>query len=319
MSHVMESGFRQRAVKERVLTVSQLNLVHEPGAHVELLREGRPLFRYVHRPDVPQLESPKPYLHPVHTLAGDLVTAYRPHDHVWHKGIQLALPHVGPENFWGGVTWIRGRGYVQLPNNGSMRHADFEALDTDGSTARIVERLQWITEAGEHWIDERRTLGVRILDGAWLLSFSTDLSNRSGRDLPFGSPTTNGRPNAGYGGLLWRGPRCFTGGDVIGPGGVRGEEALMGARGPWVAYVGTQDETMRRNTVAFFDEADGPPWFVRSTPYAVAGPAPFFHEETTLPDGDSLTLRCDIAIADGAWDEEDVEAFRSGLLQEVAR
>ena len=294
----------------------ELSLV-DSAAAVEVRCDGQPLCRYVHRPDVPQLESPKPYLHPVHTLAGDLVTAYRPHDHVWHKGIQLALPHVGPENFWGGVTWVRDRGYVQLPNNGSMRHAGFDALEAQGDTARIAERLEWVIESGEHWIDERRTLAARILDGAWLLSFSSELTNRSGRDLPFGSPTTNGRPNAGYGGLLWRGPRSFTGGDVLGPGGARGEDALMGARGPWVAFVGTQDETLRRNTLAFFDAA-GPPWFVRSTPYVVAGPAPFFHEEHTVADGEALALRCDIAIADDAWGEEDVEAFRAGLLAEVA-
>ena len=48
---------------------------------------------------------PKPYLHPVRTLAGELVTAFRPHDHVWHKGIAWSLPHVGEHNFWGGPTF----------------------------------------------------------------------------------------------------------------------------------------------------------------------------------------------------------------------
>jgi hypothetical protein len=297
--------------------VPELRLVHDPGAHVELWLGDRRLFRYVHHPDVPQLESPKPYLHPVHTPAGDGVTAYRPHDHVWHKGIQLALPHVGPANFWGGTTWVRGEGYAQLPNNGSMRHAEFEALEAGGDGARIAERLEWITQDGEHWVDERRTLAARVFDEAWLLTFATELRNRSGRELAFGSPTTNGRPNAGYGGLLWRGPRCFTGGEVLAPGGVRGETAAMGARGPWLAFVGTQDETLRRNTVAFFDASE-PPWFVRSTPYAVAGPAPFFHDETALGDGETLALRCDVAIADGAWGEDDVEAFRAGPLQGAA-
>jgi hypothetical protein len=57
---------------------------------------------------------------------------------------------------------------------------------------------------------------------------------------------------------------------------------------------------------------------VRSTPYAVAGPAPFFHDETALGDGETLALRCDVAIADGAWGEDDVEAFRAGPLQGAA-
>lgn len=47
------------------------------------------LFRYVVKPAATAFEGPKPYLHPVRTLAGDVVTAYRPNDHRWHKGIQM--------------------------------------------------------------------------------------------------------------------------------------------------------------------------------------------------------------------------------------
>lgn len=292
--------------------MSELKITHALGSHVDVAWEDVTLFRYVHHPDVPQLESPKPYLHPVRTLGGDVVTAYRPHDHIWHKGIQLALPHVGTENFWGGVTWIRGQGYEQLDNNGSMDHAGFEALEADGDRALIDERLEWHTQAGEHWIDERRALGVRVLgDSTWVLSWTSEIENRSGQDLALGSPTTNGRPNAGYGGLLWRGPRCFTGGQVLTPEGVRYEDDVMGTSGPWIAFLGTHDETMRHSTLAFFSDPQ-PPWFVRSGPYAVAGPAPWFHEEETLAAGGSVALHCEIAIADGAWSAQDAEAFRAG-------
>lgn len=295
----------------------ELSILHALGRHVDVRWGQVPLLRYVHRPDVPQLESPKPYLHPVRTLAGDLVTAYRPHDHVWHKGIQLALPHVGPENFWGGVTWVRDEGYRQLDNNGSMDHVAFDALQADGDRARIEERLAWHTQAGERWIDEERSLGVRVVDGAWVLSFATRLANRSGRDLALGSPTTHGRPHAGYGGLLWRGPRSFSGGQVVVPGGPRSEEEVMGTRAPWLAFVGTHDETMRQTTLAFFADGDEPPWFVRSGVYAVVGPAPFFHEEHTLEAGGELELSYDVAIADGAWTSDDVEGFRARALSEV--
>jgi hypothetical protein len=203
-----------------------------------------------------------------------------------------------------------------------MRHVGFDELAAHDGRARMQERLQWVTQAGEHWFDERRSVTATVVGAAWVLSFATAIVNRSGRDLDFGSPTTNGRPDAGYGGLLWRGPRSFTGGDVLAPGGVRGEDAVMGGRAPWIAFVGRQDETLRANTLAFFDDASvnpvaPTPWFVRSGVYAVACPAPFFHEELNVPDGETLTLRCDIAIVDGAWSEQDVEAFASGPLEEV--
>jgi methane monooxygenase PmoA-like len=303
-------------------TDDRLRLVHALGAHVELRRGDVTLLRYVHCPDVPQLESPKPYFHPVRTLDGELVTAYRPHDHIWHKGIQFAYPHVGADNFWGGVTWVRDRGYEQLPNNGAMRHVAFDALEADGDEARIDERLAWITEPGEHILDERRRIGVRVLGGAWVLSLATTLSNRSGRELVFGSPTTNGRPDAGYGGILWRGPRSFTGGTVLASGGVRGEEDVMGATAPWAAFVGRHDETIRSSTIAFFDSDDNDiaptAWFARSGPYATVGPAPFFDVEHTLAPGAELSLRYHIAIADGELDEEEIEALRPRALAGVA-
>ena len=301
----MESGFQY----EGSGTLVRAEILHALDSHVDVAWGEVPLVRYVHRPDVPQLESPKPYLHPVRTLSGDLVTAYRPHDHVWHKGIQLALPHVGHENFWGGVTWIRGKGYEQLDNNGSMDHVGFDVLEADGDTARSRSAWQWHTQAGEHWIDERRTLGFRVLGDAWVLSWTT----RDGEPQRAGprarladhqrAPERRLRRAAvARAALLLRraGARRRTASSD--------EEAVMGTSGPWVAFLGTHDETMRRQTLAFFSDAE-PPWFVRSGVYAVVGPAPWFHEEETLADGDTLELRCEVAIADGAWSAQDVEAF----------
>jgi hypothetical protein len=73
--------------------------VRDDHAGVRARWDGAELFRYVYRPDDPPLESPRPYLHPVRTLAGELVTDYRPGDHPWHKGISWSLPNVGPESF----------------------------------------------------------------------------------------------------------------------------------------------------------------------------------------------------------------------------
>ena len=183
--------------------------------------KDRELFRYVYLADDPQAESPRPYFHPVRTLRGDLVTVYRPHDHVWHKGIALSLPHVGAENFWGGPTFRAGR-YVQLPNDGAMRHESFEAHPGPGQdgVAGFDERLRWVTESGQVPVTERRRVAAAAWPDAdaWVLAFATALTNTAGAGIDVGSPTTEGRPDAGYGGLFWRGPRSFTGGTVVTPG-----------------------------------------------------------------------------------------------------
>ena len=177
-----------------------LRLLHEHDRSLRISWRGKELFRYVYRPWDVQLESPRPYLHPVHTLAGDLVTLYRPHDHVWHKGIAWSLPNVGPQNFWGGVTYLRDGGYQQLPNNGSMVHRDFDRLEATDGTVHIGQLLDWVTERDERWFTERRrfAVGVDVAGGAWTLAFATALTNVSGREIVIGSPTTEGRPNAGY-------------------------------------------------------------------------------------------------------------------------
>ncbi|RXZ67293.1 PmoA family protein [Agromyces albus] len=270
------------------------------------------LAEYVHRPDNPQLESPRPYFSPIRTLSGELVSLYRPHDHVWHKGITWSLPVVGDENFWGGPTFVKGQGYVQLPNNGTQGHREFPVVD-DESTARFVEALDWVTEGGEQLFEEQRTVAATLLDDdSWLLAFATSMRNVSGRPIPIGSPTTRGRENAGYGGLFWRGPRSFTGGSVLAPG-IAGGDELRGTRAPWMGFTGRHDVTGAASTIVMIDDAGNlqhpPQWFARSEEFACLCPAPFFSEEHVVEPGATLDLRYGVVIADGASDPDRAAAL----------
>jgi hypothetical protein len=278
--------------------------------------DGAELFRYVYMPDDPPLESPRPYFHPVRTLGGDLVSLYRPHDHVWHKGIALSLPNVGRENFWGGPTFRAGQ-YVQVHNDGSMRHESFGVAVAKDDTVRLDERLTWVTEGGETPVIEHRRIAAAAWPerSAWWLAFETTLTNVSGADIVVGSPTTEGRPDAGYGGLFWRGPRSFTGGRVVTPDGTGGDE-MMGSRAPWLGFTGQHDGHGRRSTLVFRDAAANfshpSQWFVRSTPYACLCPAPFFDTEYTFRAGTSLALRYDVAVADGELGTDGCAALAAG-------
>ena len=264
------------------------------------------VFEYVHRPSTPAFEGPKPYLHPVRTLAGDVVTAFRPHDHRWHKGLQMTATDVSGQNFWGGVTYVRDQGYVVLPNVGSMRHDSFE-VTPDG----VTEQLSWFTEAGENWVREIRSFAVRdVLDDSWTLEFATTLTNVRSSPLVFGSPTTNGRELAGYTGFFWRGPRSFTGGDVIAADGGAGED-MMGKTGPWLAFVGHHDEVDRSSTLLFLDHPDNKNthWFVRSGPFAAVNPSFAFFDTVSLEPGDALSMRYRVVVGCGAWDRDRLESY----------
>jgi hypothetical protein len=300
--------------------VTDLSALHDVGRAVDVVLDGTTLARYVYVPTDVQLESPRPYLHPVRTRGGDLVTAFRPHDHVWHKGIAWSLPVVGDHNFWGGPTYVHGEGYVQLENDGSMDHVALTGLSVAEDRVDVAHRLAWHTQAREHVIDESRALSFVVppgRDDTWALTFATTMTNVSTSDLTIGSPTTRGRENAGYGGLFWRGPRSFTGGTLLAPDFSGGEE-IRGSRAPWMGFVGRHDETGGASTVVIVDGAENPPqWFARTELFGCLNPAPFFSTEVPFGPGDSLTFRYAVVIADGASDPSlaaSLAELGSGLL-----
>ncbi len=279
-----------------------LRATHELGRSVAVSAGAAELFTYVYRPDTPVLESPKPYLHPIRTRGGALVSLYRPHDHVWHKGIAWSLPHVGEHNFWGGPTYTDGR-YVQRDNNGSAVHRELTTLTATADRVEIGHTLDWSAQSGDPVIEERRSLTATLVDDAtWALVFETAMTNVSGATIDFGSPTTKGRENAGYGGLFWRGPRSFTDGVIQSPDGAGGDE-LRGRRAEWFGFRGRHDESGDRSTVVIVDDAANPrhppQWFARTENFACLNPAPFFSEEVPLPDGETLGFRYAVVVADG--------------------
>lgn len=272
--------------------------VEDDGTRLLVRDGGAPLVEYVYTPTQDQVESPRPYAL-LRGRDGTPMTAYRPDDHRWHRGISLALPAVGTENFWGGPTYVGDEGYVQLENNGTQVHRGFAwphdpTGDVRGVT-RIDESLEWISQSGEQLLTERRALTVRLVgERAWALTWRSELRNVADRDLAFGSPTTKGRPNAGYAGIFWRGPEAFTGGEIVGADGIRGDDA-RGERAPWLAFVAPD----RRAGLLMLDAStSAQPWFARSQEYAGLNPAPFFFRETRLPPGGTLALAAAVLLAD---------------------
>ncbi|QAY59072.1 hypothetical protein ET475_03065 [Microbacterium protaetiae] len=277
------------------------------------------LFHYVYRPDTPQLESPKPYLHPIRTRAGRELTLFRPWDHVWHKGLSWSLPVVDDENFWGGPTFVRGQGYVQLPNDGSQRHRSIVRCDLVDGVVTFAHDLDWITQDGRTMFDERRTLTARVLgDRAWALTFATKMTNTTDADITIGSPTTRGRENAGYGGLFWRGPRSFTEGLLVTPDGSGSGDEVRGQRHEWMGFAGRHDVIDASSLVVMVDAADNPQhppqWFARSTEFAALNPAPFFSDEIVVPAGGTVGFRYAVGLADA---DAGAAAELAGVLREV--
>ena len=82
--------------------------------------------------------SPRPFLHPVRTRSGVVLTVRHPADHDWHFGVGMAIPDVNGTSFWGGGTYVHGTGYVLLDNHGEIVG---EAPDVAGRPFHSAARL----------------------------------------------------------------------------------------------------------------------------------------------------------------------------------
>ncbi|MGC9543272.1 PmoA family protein [Streptomyces sp. UG1] len=298
--------------------LSAVRLADDQAGLLTVSAHGTDVLTYAYRPELPAAECPGPALHPLRTLSGGTVTMRRPNEHRHHKGLVMMAMHLSGQNFVGGSTYVPGapgHGYVDLPNVGRLDHTGFADVAEAGRPG-FTETLAWRTADGEHWIDELRTVTVTEVDpdgGHWTLEFATELHNVRGETLTFGSPTVYGRENAGYCGLLWRGPRDFGGGRILAADGLEGPEA-SGHASPWLAFGGEFDVRDGHATLLFRADPEchgesGPHWFVRNLPFAVVNPSLAFYEERHLPAGDTLRLRYRVTIADGAWHRERIEKY----------
>ncbi|SRR5579884_2115717 len=294
----------------------QTTLTHKLHDAIEVAYQDQVLFKYVYESRNPIMESPRPYFHPLKTLEGNEVTLFRPYDHLWHIGLTMCIANLSGENFWGGPTYTRKKqGYEQLENNGRIQHTDWQEISCNDGRVRCIEQLKWITQAGETWFHEERQILVNEIKpeaGYWSLDLGFRLTNVTQQPLSFGSPTTEGRPEAGYGSLFWRGPRSFLHGKILGADGLEGPES-MGKRAPWLAFSGRHDGNQARSTILFVDQPTNPrypnKWFVRNDPYACISCSFMYDEYYILQPSEDLALTYHVMFGNGEWSRAELEEY----------
>lgn len=251
---------------------------------------------------MPKVHARRPYLHPVHTLAGVPLTEVSPVDHRHHYGVGIAVPDVNGTSHWGGRTFIEDVGPTLLKNHGRQTSEGIriEAAPTarpPGTGAEagevLVEDVLWSDEHGEPQLREERRITARLLPQipgspaapGWVLDWRSTLHADHG-PLEIRSPATNGRPGAGYGGLFWRLPIAEST-SVMSAGGA-GENRAHGSSSPWVAFV--QRHGGRSTTLLLVQPGQVRPWFLRSAEYPGACPALAWDSPLLVPAGGSVQL-----------------------------
>jgi len=168
----------------------------------------------------------RPFLHPVRTPAGHVLTVDAPDDHPWHHGLWFAIKYVDDDNFW-----------EEMEPYGVVRHVGRPAAthNPDG-TVTLTGDIAWTRpDRTTVAIDEHRLLThVPIDDGTYAIDLDTTLVPTTAVRLDRTEFTTWG----GYGGLTFRGRPDLTDTTLMLDDGST-HDRLTGTPSTWLDISGT--------------------------------------------------------------------------------
>jgi predicted dehydrogenase len=288
--------------------------------------DGQEIAEYQDGSRIRAVSSPRPYLHPIRTLAGTVVTDHQPLDHVWHLGVGVALQDVDGINFWGGRTYTREAGqYIWRPDHGRITGTATSVAETaavtGGQEGRLQEVLSWNgPDDAPALVEERTWTWSGVGPAAWRLSLDFALSPAGDQPVSLGSPGSNGRHEGGYGGFFWRLPECV-GATVWSPAGA-GESGVHGTVTPWLAWSGDfgtgtlEDGTPDGGTsggsatlVFVAAESSTDPWFVRVDGYPGVGQSLAWDTPVIAEPGNPVQRSITVLVADGILGTADIESL----------
>ncbi|WP_221029732.1 DUF6807 family protein [Actomonas aquatica] len=245
------------------------------GSCAVALTDGPVLWHYQYQPDTPAAESPRPFIHPLYSIDGDVLTNWRPNDHPWHHGLSLTLTVVNDVNFWGGPSHRAADGYQWREDQGVQEHAGWVRQ----LPGLLVETVLWRDprQDGRVLIEEERALATDASGDGWSLRWTSQLRNVSGEPLTCHNyHSLGGLEGSHYTGLQFRGARGLLDqhGDetvgLVGESGVREAAALHGQPARWLEWHTQHDGSLRRTKVRFTSPTGPIPWFVRPADPLVA-------------------------------------------------
>ena len=196
-------------------------------------------------------DAPRPYVHPLTTPAGAVLSVEAPADHPWHHALWFTIKFVNGENFW-------------------EEYGEFGTLRTDHRRRPTATRpratLDWIAPDGE------TVRAARDPDAAHDRRSTTTRTRSTGpSDSRSRRPTVLDRTPfttwGGYGGLTLRGAPDWTDTTIrLDDGAAR--DRTLGERSRWLAIDGTAHDgvpTPAPAGVVILDHPDNPrfptPWY----------------------------------------------------------
>jgi hypothetical protein len=247
--------------------------------------------------------SPRPYLHPLRSKAGTVVTDAEPADHPHHLGLSVAFSDVNGTNFWGGSTYTAANGPMLLPNHGKQVPHGWQSPSQEGGEEHSEEEtglVSWLAADGRELAAEQRRVRYFRSTGpsAWALSLSSVIVPAADvQRLEVSSSAVKGRKGAGYGGIFWRFPESAGQAQVLSEAGT-GAGAAHGSGSRWLS-IGMHINGAPVTVLLAQDAGRILPWFVRADGYLGAGPAVAWGKPAAADHHNPLKLALHAVIHDG--------------------
>jgi len=301
------------------------------GTRIDVFIGGQPFTSYFFGP-----ESPKPYLHPLRSAQGTIVTRGFPMrkdipgertDHPHHRAMYFAHGNINGIDFWAEeAPGSKDKETVQ-----GVKHTT-EGLPAGRTVLRKLEKVRGGPESGTI----RALFNLVGPDGKVIaqedqaFTFGGDASTRT-IDCAFAIHATNGpvkMEDTKEGTFAIRLARALQEPDgyMLNSEGAVGEKQIWGKRANWVDYSGTVAE--EKLGIAIFDHPSNPkhPTYWHARGYGLFAVNPFgehdfYNDKTrdggvTIPAGSTMVLRYRVLIHPGdAREAEVAEAYRRYAAQ----
>jgi hypothetical protein len=287
---------------------AQVTLTKKDG-QIDITVDGKPFSTFFVGPD-----APKPYLHPLRSASGKVVTrgypmldiAAEPHDHPHHRGLWFTHGDVNGVDFWANEP-------SQGPKKGRVVLNKVAEVKSGKQSGTIRAVFDWRTPDGKTLLTETRTMVIYSHPTQRIIDFDVELKAGSEKVVfgdtkegafairlahPLNEPADRRHPGSGL---------------MVDAEGRSGEKQVWGKRSPWVDYSGTLEG--EKLGIAIFDHPANPkhPTYWHSRSYGLFAANIFgehdFHNDkarngsVTVEAGGSLRFRYRVLIHPGNTQE----------------
>lgn len=212
----------------------QVKITQQGGTKVAVEIDGKPFTDFYIGPD-----TPKPYLHPLRTADGQIVTrgfpmvkdiAGEPTDHPHHRGLWFTHGDVNGYDFWGNEESQQGAG----KGKGKVVLERVVKAAGGKKSGVVTATFAWKIPSGDTLLIETRTMTFYSDPYLRQIDFDSTLSPQ--QDVTFGD-TKEGMFAIRLAPFLQE----DHGGKMVNAQNKQGEKNIWGKRSEWVDYSGTLD------------------------------------------------------------------------------